>query len=102
MLHLIDGRVHTDSFRCAGKRLVEVSLLHVGAESVDGLETGRGVDAEQIGTQTHVRAILLMCAVKREMAGSFVGVVGEVDVCDFGEEGAWVAGERVECEAVDD
>jgi hypothetical protein len=36
------------------------------------------------------------------MTRALVGVVGQVDVCELGEERAGVFGERVECEAVED
>jgi hypothetical protein len=102
MLHLVDGGVHADCCWCAGECLIEACLAHIGAEPVDGLEPCSGVDRKEIGPQTSIWAVLEVCILEGEMTRALVGVVGQVDVCELGEERAGVFGERVECEAVED
>jgi hypothetical protein len=43
-----------------------------------------------------------MRTVESEMSTTFVGIVGEVDVCNLGEEGAWVFCKWMEGQTVDD
>lgn len=84
VLHLVDGRVHAHRRRRRRKRLVEIGLLDVRPEPVDALQPRGRVDAEQVGPQPYVRTILGVRVVKGKVARAFVGVPGEVDVCDFG------------------
>lgn len=101
MLLFIDGGMHADRFRGTGESLVEVAFLDIGAEAINGFQTGRSINAEQIGAKAHIWAILEMCLVKGEMARSFVRVVGKVDIGNLGEKRSWIPGQRVECQAVD-
>lgn len=84
VLHLIDGGVHAHRRGGRRKRFVEIGLLDVRPKPVDALQPRRRVDAEQVGPQPHVGAILGVRIVKGEVARAFVGVPGEVYVCDFG------------------
>lgn len=97
MLHLVDCRVHADCGRCAGKRFVEVSLLHIGPKAVDGFEAGCSIDGKQIRSKTDIWAMLNVCTVESKMPAAFVGVVCEVDVGNLREERARVLREGMKC-----
>ena len=101
MLHLVNSAVNADCLWCAWESFVEGCLLDVGAEAIDCFQSGCSVDGEQVGSQTHICAILLMCAVESEMSRAFVGIVSEVYICDLCEKRAGIRGQRVESEAVD-
>lgn len=82
--------MYADCLWRAGKRLVEASLLHIRAETIDSFETGGCIYGQQIRSQPHIRSILEMRLVKREMPRPFVRVVREVDVGNLSEERARV------------
>lgn len=84
-----------------GKGVVELGLAHVGLEAVDVLEGGARVKGQGVGAEAHDGAVTLVQAPELEVPVPPVGVVELVGVCEFGEEGTRVLGQRVEEEAVD-
>lgn len=84
-----------------GKGIVELGLADVGAEAVDVLEGGAGVEGDGVGAEAHHGAVLLVQTPELEMAVAAVGVVELVGVGELGEDGAGVFGEGVEEDAVD-
>lgn len=82
--------------------IVELGLAHVGLEPVDVLEGGGGVEGQGIGTEAHDGAIALVHAPELEVAVAAVRVPELVEVGDAREEGAWVGGEGVQEQAVED
>jgi hypothetical protein len=44
MLRLVNCRVHANCCRRARESFIKAPLLHIGAEAVDSLETGGGID----------------------------------------------------------
>jgi hypothetical protein len=102
MLHLVDGGVYANCGRCAGKRLIEACLAHIGSETVDALEPRGRVHREKVGPETHVWTVLEVRILEGEVTGALVGVVGEVDVGDFSEGRAGIFGERMERQAIED
>lgn len=58
------------------------------------------VEREAIGTKADNGPVFLVAAPELQVSVAFPGVVGGVEVCEFGEEGARVFGEGVEVEAV--
>lgn len=102
MLHLVDGRVHADSAWFAGKRFVETCFLDIGAEAINGLQTGCRIDRKQIWSEPHVCTILYVCTMEGQMSATFPCIICEPDIGDFGQERAGVLGKWVKCQAVDD
>lgn len=82
--------------------VVELGLAHVGLEAVDILEGGGGVEGEGVGAEADYGPVLLVEAPELEVPVAAVGVPELVEVCNFGEERAGVAGERVEDESVEE
>jgi hypothetical protein len=82
--------VDAHCFGCTRECLVEASLSYIGTETVNRLQTSRSVDGKQVGSKAYIWSILDMCAVKCKMTATFVGIVGEVDVCDLGKKRARV------------
>ena len=102
MLHLVNRTVYADGLWCAREGFVKRGLLYIGPEAVNCFQARGGVDGEQVWAQTDMCSILLVSAVEGKMPRSFVRIVGEVDVCDFGEKRTWVFGEWVQGQSVDD
>jgi hypothetical protein len=84
-----------------GKGRVELGLLHVGFEAVDGLHGGVGVEGDAVWPIAHDGPIALVQGVEVQMALAAPGVVDGVPIGETTEEGPRVGGERVEEEAVD-
>lgn len=84
------------------KGIVELSFADIGTEAVDILEGGSGVEADAVGPEAHLWAILLVEAPEFEMTVAFPGVIEHVGIREVGEEGAWVFGEGMEEEPVED
>lgn len=87
--------MHTNRLLGARERLVEASFSNIGPESIDGFQASGSIDREQVGAEADVGAVLDMALVESKVPTAFVCVVCKIDVRDFGEEGAGVAGKRM-------
>jgi hypothetical protein len=101
MLHLVNRRVHADCFGSAWECLIEASLSNIRAKTVDSFEACGSVDGKRVRSDADICSVLDMCTMKRKMAATLVGVVGEVEVGEFGKKRARVFCERMECQAVE-
>jgi hypothetical protein len=101
MLHLINRRVYANCFGRAWECLVEASLSNISTEAVNCFEARSSVDGKRVRSNADICSILDMCAVESKMAATLVGVVGKVEVGEFGKERARIFCERMESQAVE-
>lgn len=94
--------MHTDCLLGARERLVKAGFSNIGPESVDSFQASGSIDREQVGAKADIGTILKMRLVEGKVSAAPVCVVGQIDVCDFGEEGAGIARKRMQGQAVED
>jgi hypothetical protein len=54
----------------------------------------------RITNQTVLATIFLVTPVEMQMSVSYQSMVGNVGLCDFGQEWSWILCKRMECETV--